>query len=362
MASVLFVFIVLYSVNKERRRRLLFHFSLTDIHFCFLQFVLLFLCEMHFLAVLFVFALVLVVSGVHGVEPEPVILFPGLTDSTLLANLHRTSPPHSFCPSDTGKNWTVVWVNQTYFLPQFDDCMMYYLEREYDQEKGVFHNKPGILMDVEDYGGVDGILYLASEDKPYLQPLIDYFHRKGGYVVGKTLRAAPFDWRAGTLENCVDGQYEALKGLCEETYAMNEGKKVHFLTHSYGGSFAHDFLTRYATQEWKDKYIASLITMGAPWTGSSLSIETVINSKVLGPLFGSDAFQKLWRTITSFVTMFPREKYWEDHIIVYTPSKNYTVCSQSLLGYMWWAWVGKSWSDVSYSLCSCISGKLGTRH
>jgi hypothetical protein len=202
--------------------------------------------------------------------------------------------------------------------------MMYYLEREYDQEKGVFHNKPGILMDVEDYGGVDGILYLASEDKPYLQPLIDYFHRKGGYVVGKTLRAAPFDWRAGTLENCVDGQYEALKGLCEETYAMNEGKKVHFLTHSYGGSFAHDFLTRYATQEWKDKYIASLITMGAPWTGSSLSIETVINSKVLGPLFGSDAFQKLWRTITSFVTMFPREKYWEDHIIVYTPSKNYT--------------------------------------
>lgn len=60
---------------------------------------------------------------------------------------------------------------------------------------------------------------------------------------------------------------ESLKQLVEKAYNKNN-RKVHIVGHSMGCSFTYQFLTRYVSQEWKDKYIASIILTSPPLGGS----------------------------------------------------------------------------------------------
>ena len=48
---------------------------------------------------------------------------------------------------------------------------------------------------------------------------------------------------------------------------MNNGKRVILLGHSMGNLYIHYMLAK-QTQQWKDKYIRSFISLGAPWGGA----------------------------------------------------------------------------------------------
>lgn len=53
----------------------------------------------------------------------------------------------------------------------------------------------------------------------------------------------------------------------EKTYAENGNKSVMLIAHSMGGPMSLYFLHG-QTQDWKDRYIKSLVTLSGAWGGS----------------------------------------------------------------------------------------------
>ena len=75
-----------------------------------------------------------------------------------------------------------------------------------------------------------------------------------GYVVGKDLFSAPFDFRMGEKQFMKE-DWPKLKALVEEVYDLNNGTPVAFVSISYGGPFGGAFLTDFVDEAWKAKYI-----------------------------------------------------------------------------------------------------------
>lgn len=63
-----------------------------------------------------------------------------------------------------------------------------------------------------------------------------------------------------------------LEQLIENTYVQNGEQKIILIVHSLGGLLTMMFLQR-QSQEWKDQYIESLITLSVGWAGSVKAIE-----------------------------------------------------------------------------------------
>ena len=61
--------------------------------------------------------------------------------------------------------------------------------------------------------------------------------------------------------------FAALKSLIENTYAMNYNRQVIMMGHSMGSNYALYFLN-HQSQEWKDKYIKSFVSIAGPYGGS----------------------------------------------------------------------------------------------
>lgn len=63
-----------------------------------------------------------------------------------------------------------------------------------------------------------------------------------------------------------------LKDLVEETYKINNNTPVALIAHSMGGPMSLYFLHQ-QSQEWKDKYIRTIVTLSGAWGGSLKSIK-----------------------------------------------------------------------------------------
>lgn len=63
-----------------------------------------------------------------------------------------------------------------------------------------------------------------------------------------------------------------LKQLVEDTYAENDNKSVMLIAHSMGGPMSLYFLNA-QTQDWKDRYIKSLVALSGAWGGSVKAIK-----------------------------------------------------------------------------------------
>lgn len=63
-----------------------------------------------------------------------------------------------------------------------------------------------------------------------------------------------------------------LKKLIEDTYQENNQTSVMIVAHSMGGPMSLFFLNM-QTQEWKDKYIKSLVTLSGVWGGSMKAVK-----------------------------------------------------------------------------------------
>lgn len=57
------------------------------------------------------------------------------------------------------------------------------------------------------------------------------------------------------------------KALVEDTYSRTNGQKIIFITHSMGSPMILYFLN-HQTQEWKNKYIKSWISLAGCWAGT----------------------------------------------------------------------------------------------
>jgi len=249
---------------------------------------------------------------------EPILILPGLSASQLQAKLQGNKPPHFYCK--TNSDWFRIWLDSYQLLPGVIDCLVHNLELHYDIVDNKFSNTSGVSISPMDFGSLSGAPYLAN----FSEMLI-----ANGYELDVSLRIASFDWRLDSRSYINDGEFQKVANLVEEMYYRNNNTRVHLVGHSYGGPFAYWFVSRFAQQQWKDKYIASIITLGAPWLGTSLASVCLVNMTELfkqAEPSSRESLEKLatmLKTFPSVISMLPSETYHKGTIIS-TPSKNYT--------------------------------------
>jgi len=210
------------------------------------------------------------------------------------------------------------------------NCFADEMALNYDPVSNNFSNPKGVYIQPIDFGGVDGVNYLAwnAEGQPftnssYMQPLIANLE-SAGYVVGSNLATAPYDWR-----QCDDpsGWNQQLQTLIESMYAGNGNTPVYLMCHSMGNLEFSSFLTT-MSQAWKDQYIAGFISAAGPWSGASLTLRALISGLNLeiGPIsLSPDYVAQLTRTWGSMVWMFPDQQIMQNQPLVYVnDSVSYT--------------------------------------
>ncbi len=74
----------------------------------------------------------------------------------------------------------------------------------YDASTNSFHNNTNVKIHVPGFGDTNGVEYMSTglvNLAPYFHKAVVYFVERG-YERGKTIRAAPYDWRlaAGNLQ------------------------------------------------------------------------------------------------------------------------------------------------------------------
>jgi len=99
------------------------------------------------------------------------------------------------------------------------------------------------------------------------------------------------------------------------------------LGHSMGNLYILYFLN-IQTQEWKDKFIRSFISLGGPWGGSVKPIRLMASGDNLGVriVFNPLQIRTLQRSLPSTAFLMPYDTFWTpDEVLVYRPTVNYTV-------------------------------------
>lgn len=126
--------------------------------------------------------------------------------------------------------------------------------------------------------------------------------------------------------------FENFKELVESNYAENENMASILMCHSMGCVITTDFL-KSQSQGWKDKYVKSLITMGAPWGGSIKALKAFTSGDNLGVIvIPSLSIRQVERTFPGLTYLMPRRAFWpENAIIMSEPENNYTVANMDHL-------------------------------
>ena len=108
-------------------------------------------------------------------------------------------------------------------------------------------------------------------------------------------------------------------------FENNGNKKVTVVVHSMGGPVSLYFLTRIVSQQWKDTYIHSYVTLAGAWAGGNAIIAGLISGTGLieSPI-GVEAIRDLYRSWASYYLLLPSAATLNDTVLVITPSRNYT--------------------------------------
>ena len=285
----------------------------------------------------FLVILILVVSHVYSVSSHrnPLVIIPGLGGSVLEAKLHHR-PRARDCSRNS--DWYTIWASIVQGATRYD-CFQDNLQL-YTNKSSTYglSNYTGVSIRPRDYGGTGGIEYSnAGTNEPpiaYMHELVKRLKDESGYVSGVSVRAATNDFRIVGNAAALDYEYAKLKDLIEETFQLNNGSKVHLLSHSLGGPLANLFLTTYVNHSWKETFIASHIMLSAVLLGSPVAIYAALSGPRYDyvPQFLPSLVVPLIRTFPSIIWMWPRisaegKNVWSNEKFVVTPSKNYSLTS-----------------------------------
>ena len=121
-----------------------------------------------------------------------------------------------------------------------------------------------------------------------------------------------------------------LRQLVESMYTENGNTKVTITAFSFGAQISLYFLNRIVSQEWKDTYIHSYVTMGGSWYGGVGIVFTLLSGpsepEFLETRIGIPRVVSLYRNYPSFYSTLPRASVWNNTILISTPTRNYTAC------------------------------------
>lgn len=261
----------------------------------------------------------------------PVVLVPGLAGSVFRIKLTDAVAPHSWCQKTTS-DYFVTWVNVEELLPLQKDCTLSRLKLYYNATQKTYHDAKGVSVDSNvDFGGVGGVQYLDPSIKAsaYYADMIANLTAQG-YVVGKDLHGAPYDWRLAPDGHAAPGAYyDKLRKLIETSVAANDNAGAHIVTHSLGGPTILGFLRR-QTSDWLQHHVASFIPISAPWGGAArMALADVAGDNFDIPLVPMDYLKDVQDSAASGVFMLPTEAaFGSTTPIVTTPSANYSAAER----------------------------------
>ncbi len=125
----------------------------------------------------------------------------------------------------------------------------------------------------------------------------------------------------------LQGYYQNLRQLIEDTYTNNGHQRVVLLAHSMGAPTTLYFLTEMVDQQWKDTHIRDYITVSGVWHGCAKAAKA----------FASGDNEGIWivpnsqgrsgsRTYpaNAWLLPYPSDTWPKDKPIVVTPERNYT--------------------------------------
>lgn len=255
----------------------------------------------------------------------PVILVPGDGGSQLQAKLNKPTTVHYVCDKKTSSYFD-LWLNLESMLPWLLDCWVDNMRLVYNNETRTTTNSPGVDIRIPGFGNTTTVEWLDPSKVTvgsYYSPIVEALIATGKYERGINIRGAPYDFRKAPNE--LRDYFQVLKKLIEETYAMNGNTAAVLVCHSLGCPSTLYLLNR-QTQQWKDTYIRSLITIAAPWGGAVKALKAFASGDNLDVvLLSSLTVRKVERNNPSTAFLLPSNKFWgQNDILAYTPKRNYT--------------------------------------
>lgn len=263
----------------------------------------------------------------------PIILINGLIGSVINGKLDGTKPEHAWCSSKS--DWFRMWLNLEEVSPLAKDCLLRNLELHYDDING-YSNTSGVEINGNvDFGGVGGLAYLDPSLGPakglsgYYNTMIDALKKKG-YVTGKNLHGAPYDWRLAADAHVLPHQYYSkLAALIEATVAQNNGTAAYLIAHSLGCPTTNAFLqTRPAA--WLNTYVQGFVPINGVWGGSTKMALALVSGDNFDAPVPMDYLQRVQKSAASGAWMLPGElTFGTTAPVVVTDVRNYTAAQMT---------------------------------
>lgn len=162
-----------------------------------------------------------------------------------------------------------------------------------------------------------------------MAPLVESLEQIG-YINGKTLFGAPYDFRYGLAADGHKSQVgskflQDLKHLIEKASISNGGKQVILISHSLGGLFILQLLNK-NTLSWRQKFIKHFISLSTPFGGTVEEMLTFASGNSLGvPLVDPLLVREEQRSSESNLWLLPNPNIFDKkNPLVITPNTSYT--------------------------------------
>jgi lysophospholipase-3 len=193
-------------------------------------------------------------------------------------------------------------------------CLEAVLTMQYNELQNEFVNPLGVEVRSAPFGTFESLL---PESSANFKPLRDALSSHG-YKEGTDLFAAPYEWRRAIIS--IPEFTTSLSALVETAYMSNGNHKTHFIAHSSGGSMLLYFMNK-QSQEWKDKYVESIITLSGNFAGEVDNYHDIITGL---PVI-EHVSKSVYQTWDFYAWLLPNPRvYGGNRTIIYTSSRNYT--------------------------------------
>uniref|UniRef100_A0A1A9WZY5 Group XV phospholipase A2 n=1 Tax=Glossina brevipalpis TaxID=37001 RepID=A0A1A9WZY5_9MUSC len=254
---------------------------------------------------------------------SPVILVPGYGGNQIDAKLHKTHTP-LYCAKDA--KWFNLWLNLELMVPLFINCWVDNFKLYYDNVTRTTHNTPGVETRVPGWGNPEVVQWIDPTHNRVGAYFIDIGNLliSRGYMSRKNLHGAPYDFRKAPNEQ--RQFFVDLKELVEATYETNDQMPVTFITHSMGSRMVLVFLQQ-QTLEWKNKFIARVISLAGAWAGSVKALKVYAMGDDLDSFLLSGKILKEEQISNpSTAWLLPSPLFWDSNeILATTPKRVYTM-------------------------------------